>query len=412
MDDIDLSGAVFEALEVPLLVIDADRTIVRSNVAADEVFGYVPDGLAGMSLEEIVQPRYRDGLDERWAGALMAGGSAGEDGHFLTRDGDPLELPFAFYPDVGDGHSLLVVRDVPQARLRDAENALHAQLLDQVDAAVVVVDADRRIVVWNAGAERLYGWPRAAAIGRTGAELGMTVDEENEREADRARGRLEAGGRGPARVQVRRRDGSVVPIEAHGAAIRRPDGGIARYAYVVIDVSERHEREEHLRRRVAMQEAVAELSREALAEPGLGSLMERACETVANVLDAPFAKVLELDSGSPELTLRAAVGWDTAMIGTPHVSAVDSHAGYALETREAILLEDLHLEWRFHGTEVLRERSIRSGIAAVIPGAERPYGVIAVHHRDAGHFDFDQTAFVESIANVLATAIARERQRA
>jgi GAF domain-containing protein len=161
-----------------------------------------------------------------------------------------------------------------------------------------------------------------------------------------------------------------------------------------------------------MQEAITDLSREALAEPGLKTLMERACEMVAEVLDAPYVKVLELEPGADMFVLRAAAGWDPAMVDTEHVSVVDSHAGHALETREAILVEDLDLEWRFHGIKVLRQHGIRSGIAAAIPGPDAPYGVIAAHHTAAGHFDFDQVAFVESIAGVLASAIARQRQRA
>ena len=410
MEDSDLSQAVFEALEVPLVVLDEARSIVRSNAAADELFGFVPDGLQGRPLEEIVDPDYLEGLDERWEGALRVGGSAGQDGHFRTRGGERLQLSFALYPEVPEGHSLLVVRDVPETRLRDAENELRVQLLDEIDAAVVVVDNQQRIVVWNRGAERLYGWPRAAAIGRTGQELGMVVDGENQLEADRARGRLEAGGRSQVQIKVRRRDGTVVPIEAHGSAIRRPDGAIAQRAYVVIDVSDREEREDQLRRRGEMQQAVVEFGREALSSSELTELMPRACETIATVLDAPFVKVMELEPGATDLTLRSAVGWDPDLIDAPHVPAFDSHAGLALETDEAILLEDLDLEWRFHGTEVLRDQSIRSGIAAVIRGSETPYGAIAVHHPDPGHFDRDQTAFVESIANVLAAAIARERQ--
>jgi PAS domain S-box-containing protein len=412
MHDRDLSAAAFEALEMPLLVIDEARTIVRSNAAADELFGFAGDGLAARPLEEIVDPDYHAGLDERWAAAMAAGGSAGQNGHFCARSGKALEMAFAVYPAIAEGHSLLVVRDVAETRLRDAEIELRAQLLDQIDAAVVVVDEQRRIVVWNTGAERLYGWPRAAAIGRTGEELGMVVNEEDELEAERARGRLDAGGRSQVQIQVRRRDGTIVPVEAHGSVIRRPDGGVAQRAYVVIDVSDREEREDQLRRRARMQQAVADFGRAALTAPDLGELMDTACAKVADLLDAPFVKVMELEPGSPDLILRSAVGWAPAAIDTPHVSAVDSHAGHALETAEPILLEDLELEWRFHGTEPLRERAIRSGIAVVIPGQEGPYGVMAAHHRDPGHFDFDQAAFVESVANVLAAAIAHERQRA
>ncbi len=52
---------------------------------------------------------------------------------------------------------------------RDAE--ARARLLDLTHDAVVVFDLDRRITYWNRGAERLYGWTAAEALGRIGPDL-------------------------------------------------------------------------------------------------------------------------------------------------------------------------------------------------------------------------------------------------
>ena len=43
--------------------------------------------------------------------------------------------------------------------------SIEADLLDMVDSAIVLVDFDGVINYWSAGAERLYGWSRAAAVG-------------------------------------------------------------------------------------------------------------------------------------------------------------------------------------------------------------------------------------------------------
>src|SRR5215813_6698161 len=45
------------------------------------------------------------------------------------------------------------------------------ELLDLVGEAILVRDPHGRILAWNRGAEELYGWPRAQAIGRLADEL-------------------------------------------------------------------------------------------------------------------------------------------------------------------------------------------------------------------------------------------------
>ena len=39
------------------------------------------------------------------------------------------------------------------------------ELMEYISEALIACDADRRIVSWNAGAERLYGYPRGEALG-------------------------------------------------------------------------------------------------------------------------------------------------------------------------------------------------------------------------------------------------------
>ena len=52
-------------------------------------------------------------------------------------------------------------------------SAIEAVVLDRAPAAIVVLDSSDRIVFWNGAAERLYGWTRSEATGKTPVELGI-----------------------------------------------------------------------------------------------------------------------------------------------------------------------------------------------------------------------------------------------
>jgi PAS domain S-box-containing protein len=73
-----------------------------------------------------------------------------------------------------NGDRLRVVvahQDVTDRRLERSEARLRAALLDEVDVAVHATDLKRNVLSWNAGAERLFGWTAAEAIGRNCDEI-------------------------------------------------------------------------------------------------------------------------------------------------------------------------------------------------------------------------------------------------
>ena len=85
----------------------------------------------------------------------------------------------------------------------------------------------------------------------------------------------------------------------------------------------------------------------------------------------------------------------------------DSPAGYTLLAAEPVLVEDVAAETRFSAPDLLREHGIVSGISVVIPGSERPYGVLGAHASWRRTFSRDDVHFMQAIANLLATAVER-----
>ena len=65
----------------------------------------------------------------------------------------------------------------PSARRAEERIREQAALLDAANDAIYVRTLDHTVTYWNDGAERLYGWTRAEALGRKITDLG-DVDRE------------------------------------------------------------------------------------------------------------------------------------------------------------------------------------------------------------------------------------------
>jgi PAS domain S-box-containing protein len=135
-----------------------------------------------------------------------------------------------------------IVLDVSGRAHAQEQAVLQAELLDEIDVAVIVTDADMKVVSWNAGAERLYEWRAEEAIGRNPIEH----EAGEARSHEPALAALREDGRSESEYMVRRKDGSTFPAHIRNRVMLDQDGGVKAFVSVSMDISERKESERAL----------------------------------------------------------------------------------------------------------------------------------------------------------------------
>jgi two-component system CheB/CheR fusion protein len=177
-----------------------------------------------------------------------------------------------------------------------------------------------------------------------------------------------------------------------------------------LDITERRRYQEALATRERQQSAVAGLSRHALQEDDVEHLMNRMVREVAHTLDVELCKILAYRPDHQDLLLEAGVGWKDGLVGEATVDAGrDSQAGYTLISDGPVVVEDLDAEKRFDGPPLLAEHDVVSGVSVIIPGTDRPYGVMGVHTREQRSFSEQDAAFLGAVAYALGPAIERRK---
>ena len=203
------------------------------------------------------------------------------------------------------------------------------------------------------------------------------------------------------------RDGRVVWV-ADDAALERDEHGRQHWHGVLYDISDRKRAQAELELRAAQQAAVARLGQSALEGHDLAALMHEAVATAATILDVECAHLLELRPAPDGFVERARVGWpEDATTGLSLPSSGGSLAAFALERGARTMVRDWAEEQRFSQLPALNGRDLRSGMAVIIDGPERPFGVLELHSRRLQVFSEEDINFVQSLANVLAEAIDR-----
>ncbi|MGH2864740.1 MAG: sensor domain-containing protein, partial [Solirubrobacteraceae bacterium] len=305
--------------------------------------------------------------------------------------------------------------DVMPVACAPEQIALQAQLLDEVDAAVMLLDfsGEHALVrYWSEGAQRLYGYTAEEAIGRVLMDL-VTPAEDRE-EALRHRPTVLAGLTLEYEPDTCDKHGRVFPVHARVRAVPPGDGiGPNMYVAVAVDISARREAEAALLRHVEAQQEIVNLGRLALTGGRLNELFERAIGAATRVLSGDSAELFERVSGTRDLTVVASVGLSQEPEGDGIVSSRFSSLEQVASLGGLAIVEDWAQERRFAPSQRLAERGVRSSVAVLIGELEAPLGILAVHYERAGAVPPDCPPFLDALANVLADAInSRDLQEA
>ena len=179
-----------------------------------------------------------------------------------------------------------------QAQLQSSRerHRLLAAIVEDSEDAIIGKTLDGTIVSWNAGAEKLYGYTAAEAIGQS---VSILVPDERADELPNLLRRLAAGEHlKQYQSERRRRDGSLIPVSLTLSPIRDADGRVAGASAIARDISERTRAEQALRtseerfRRIAetVSEAfwMADLDSQTIVyiSPGYERIWGRTCESL------------------------------------------------------------------------------------------------------------------------------------
>ncbi|MET0964342.1 MAG: PAS domain-containing protein [Noviherbaspirillum sp.] len=133
----------------------------------------------------------------------------------------------------------------------------YKQLLLAIGDGVVVADANGAIIFWNPGAERIFGFTEADAIGKS---LDIIIPErQRQRHWDGYNKTMQTGqtryGNDLLRVPALHKEGHPLSIAFTVAMLHTPEGEISAIVAIVRDETARWSEERDMRRRITELEA-------------------------------------------------------------------------------------------------------------------------------------------------------------
>ena len=405
-------AAIVDSSQDAIVGKDRDGVITVWNPGAERLYGYPASEAIGLPVSLLIPPA-RVGEDQELLRRVLASERIESyRTERLCKDGSVLDVSVSLSP-ICDTHGAVVgassiARDITSLVRAQRDIARQAELLDEVDAAVIATDAEFVVLYWNSGAERLYGHAAEDAIGHPVIDL-IVPDESRATLVDLA-GRALAGRPAEAEIDARDKDGRVFPVSLRLRASRldSADGGITGIISVSVDISARRRTEQAMRRHAAQQEEIANLGRLSLQGDSLAELFDHAVRTASLILSSECARLVERSPDASGFVVRAGVGWLDGRKGEREAAEPASISGFVVVAQSPVVVQDWDEEHRFERSSRLLGRGVRASVAVPVgePGAS--FGALEVHYARPQVVPADSVAFLEAFANVLAEAIHRQ----
>jgi PAS domain S-box-containing protein len=234
-------AAIVDSADDAIVGKTLDGIITSWNRAAESIFGYSAEEAIGQHISLIIPHDRR--TEEDMVLARLRQGKRIE--HFETvrcrKDGRLIEVSITVSP-IRNAEGIIigaskVARDITERRETELLRARLAAIVDSSDDAIVSKTLEGVITSWNRGAERIFGYTAAEAIGR---HISLIVPEDRRGEEEQVLARLRRGGR-VDHFETRRRtkDGREVPISLTVSPIRDGNGIVVGASKVARDITER-----------------------------------------------------------------------------------------------------------------------------------------------------------------------------
>ncbi|HEX2315439.1 MAG TPA: PAS domain-containing protein [Thermomonospora sp.] len=163
--------------------------------------------------------------------------------------------------------------------------------------AIVAVDPQFRVTVWNPAAERMFGWPAAEVLGR----VPPIVPDELQAEQNAVLERIREGGQISIATRRFQRDGRLIDVRIDTSVLRDADGRLLGWVGVYHPVDEADLAQHHMAERARLVRRLNDIVADLNAELDLDVVLDRITTALIELTGADAGGFVRITGDSLEL---------------------------------------------------------------------------------------------------------------
>ena len=292
--------------------------------------------------------------------------------------------------------------DITERKQGHAAQQRLAAIVESSDEAIIGKSLEGTITSWNQGAEKLFGYPAAEAIGQF---LTMLVPPELREEEPRILARISRGESVDHLETVRmRKDGSRVDISATISPIRDEHGLVIGASKIARDITDRKRAEARLQVQLDRLSLLDQITRAIGERQDLQSIYQVVIRSLEDRLPVDFGCVCRYDAVNNALTV-VRVGLQHQALAMEEQSRIDiDQNGLSLCIRGELVYEPDLAEVPFAFAQRLARGGLWSLVMAPLSSESRVFGVLMVARALPRSFSSGDCEFLRQLSTHVALA--------
>ena len=234
-----------------MVMVNQEGKVILVNSQTEKLFGYHRDELMGQMVDILIPNRFR-GRHPGYRADFFANPEVrpmgrGRDLHGLRKDGSEFPVEIGLNPiETDEGTWVLsAIVDITERKRAEEVHERLAAVVDSSNDAIISKNLDGTITAWNYGAEKLFGYSSAEAVGKPILML-LPPDRASEESDILARIRHGESVEHFETVRVRK-DRKRIDVSATISPIKDSSGAIVGASKIARDITERKQAEQRLR---------------------------------------------------------------------------------------------------------------------------------------------------------------------
>ena len=239
---------ILRHINEPVVSMDLAGTITGWNTGAERLFGYTAAEAVGRHVLFLYADE--DEEDTSFEDVFLGHGGREMEVRRRKKNGEVfwarLELSLLRNDDDKPTGMIGFLSDITEQRNAAEQLRLHARIFEQSEEAILITDAQEKIVSINPAFTRITGYEAAEAIGETPHKF--RSGRHDAAFFDEMRARLLDSGYWQGEVWDRRKNGEIYPKWLSMGSVRNSVGGITHYFSIFSDITDRKRAEGRVHR--------------------------------------------------------------------------------------------------------------------------------------------------------------------
>jgi PAS domain S-box-containing protein len=413
----NIATAMHEALWVG----DQDYKTIYVNPAFEKLTGYSYDECIGQDCAFWVDQEQEDQIDKHH-GLRKSGVSSQYEANILSKSGKKIPVMVSGAP-TENGGIIGIFTNLTQLKKLERQKKVAQLVLKHSREAVVILNKNRKVTLWNAGASKIFGYKEGEVLNKS-IELLIPKDQRetnvNLLDAVDKKGYIK-------NVECRRltKNGEVIDVSVSITKVVNDNKRFIGHLVIYRDITQQKVASSELQKRFeAIQDAYKELGLQkrhmdyfyeiidhSTSSTSLNSMGKLIVSAMCLLTKCDGAALRFFEEKSKSLKLFSCFGLEQKWWTKSRVKLKNSIAEEAIEKMRPLIIDNISTHPKHQGTQLIKSHNFKTLILIPLFVEDKIIGTLSLYSSDPNKFRFIETDFLEKMGKQCSLALFVKMQQ-